>query len=313
MVGTRDFPGAEADLSGQKADINLQLKAGAEAQLKLLSDSHDLPASLRLRSPGDSTQVPQLTLIDSTKAPAETVKGAPHGIIDPQHSIDSSNLNKSGRDRAVETDKSGNLIENKKLDNYVDRVVRAVSGNEGNFNSLNPNDTGHGISIGILQWNQKVGRLPQLLKAWHDRDPEDFKAIFGAHGKNLLKERWVRQHDIAGDKPLMKEIRRALANNKFQDIQMDLARDFVRETIKTGYEHGFRSELGLALVSDMVNQIGAGGMERAFRRTKLPHSGEIRNETESAKKLARAFKRADGHQRYSALCDEFSSVKTADL
>ena len=54
------------------------------------------------------------------------------------------------------------------------RVLQAVSGQEGAYGTLNPNDVNRGVSWGIIQFNQGAGSLGQVLKRWKELDPAGF-------------------------------------------------------------------------------------------------------------------------------------------
>jgi hypothetical protein len=72
-----------------------------------------------------------------------------------------------------------------------------------------------------------------------------------------------------------------------------------------------KSELGLALVCDMVNQTGRGGTEAALKRAGMHKGAEIANEHHAVHKLAHATDRAGGQHRFAALSKNFSAEKTA--
>jgi hypothetical protein len=88
----------------------------------------------------------------------------------------------------------------------------------------------------------------------------------------LLDENFVRNHDMAGDPDLMKRMETALADKDFQAVQKALARDFVRDAAKLGYDYGLRTELGLALVADIANQKGFDGAEGVLKGAGLHRS-----------------------------------------
>ena len=227
------------------------------------------------------------------------------------HSIMPEGIDHSGKTMDIHSDKSGRLVDSLELHKFVDKVVHAVSGNEGHFTSINPNDAGYGISVGIRQWNQKVGELPHLLKAMHQHNPEKFEHIFGSYSPKMLDESWVRNYHMAGDKNLMNRIDTALHQKDFQHVQVNLAREFVKSSIKLAYQYGLKSELGLALVCDMVNQTGRGGTEAALKRSGLHKGAELANEHHALHTLAHSTDRAGGHQRFSALAKNFSAEKQA--
>ncbi len=197
---------------------------------------------------------------------------------------------------------------------FIDQVVHAVSGNEGNFVSLNRNDCGYGISIGIRQWNQKVGELPTLLKAWQSKNPREFNEIFGEkYSDKLCSESWVRNYNMSADPDLMTRMDKALHNKAMQATQVELARQFVKSSIKLAQEFGFKSELGIALVCDLVNQTGTGGARSALRRAGLRSGKDISNEQLACKQLSQASHRQSGHSRFVALQRKFSSSEEANL
>lgn len=197
---------------------------------------------------------------------------------------------------------------------FIDKVVHAISGNEGNFASVNRNDCGYGISIGIRQWNQKVGELPTLLRAWKSRNAHEFQEIFGSkYSEKLANESWVRNYNMAADHDLMARMDKALHNKSMQETQVELARQFVRSSVKLAQEHGFRSELGIALVCDLVNQKGSGGAKAALRRAGLQHGCEIRDERSACNQLSGVSQRQSGHARFVALQRHFSSAEAANI
>jgi hypothetical protein len=304
MVGDKAFQRADIDLSASNDSIDFQTRASSESRERLLVDSQTGRQSVQSKSSAEALQLPELTLaaVDRTGGAVEKTAAALDKIVP---AVGDRSLPAGISDSKDSADNKANA--------YMDRIVQIVSSNEGSFTTLTPNDAGHGISVGILQWNQRVGQLPGLLRAWHARDPQDFKAIFGPYSSKLLNEHWVRTHDMASDRPLMQDFRKALRNSKFQDIQMDLARDFVKDSMDVGYGHGFRSELGLALVCDMVNQMGKGGFERAFRKSHLGHVSIPDHEKEAISKLNKAVRRPNGHFRYTTLSAEFSPIETAAL
>jgi len=233
--------------------------------------------------------------------------GQSHKLVEPpataRHHLGSEDKDES------EFIESVSPTDRPQIKDFVDKLVWAISGNEGNYTTLNPNDAGHGISIGIRQWNQKSGELPTLLRSWHDKDPEKFNAIFGQYSSSLLNERFVRGTTFAHQPGLLDDIRKALADKEFQQVQLDLARQFVVHSVKLGYQAGFRSELALADIADVINQCGPGGFERAMRRG-MKNSGSEKN---SVLTMERVLHRPNGMQRLSALSKTFSPATAAQV
>lgn len=197
------------------------------------------------------------------------------------------------------------------LDNFVDKVVLAVSANEGDLTAINPDDAGSGISIGIRQWNQKAGELPDLLRGWHAKFPQRFAEIFQNYKDNLLNEQWVRSANMKDDTALMGYIAVALHDPQFQQEQVDLSRAFVLSTAPLAKKYGFSSELGLALIADLVNQKGRSGAETVLRRCNLEPAKTLLDEAESIELVSANSNRAGAARRLQQLKTRFSACRPA--
>jgi hypothetical protein len=237
-------------------------------------------------------------------------RGAINGHI-PQEVPPGANL---GHATKLENNLAPKLKDSLNLHQFVDRVVAAVSGNEGNFKAINGNDGGYGISVGIRQWNQKVGELPTLLKAWQDKDPAKFDQIFGQYAKDLQKEGWVRNTNFHTQPGLMDAMKTALGDKEFQDVQVQLAREFVVRGIQLGIKYGFKSELALAEVVDIANQKGMGGCESALRQLKREKQQGLQghDEAENVRRLETIADRPHGNKRLASLEAQFRASTMMD-
>ncbi len=191
-------------------------------------------------------------------------------------------------------------------DSLNDRVIRTVASNEGSLTTLTKNDAGHGISVGIRQWNQKRGELPDLLKSFHDKSPEKFDATFGRHAKRLLSENYVRHANLAGNKEIMSGMKKALADPEFQEVQVEKFRKFADKSAETAKKYGLKSEVGAALVADITNQMGEGGLRRVMRRAGIQPGGEVKDEAVALKAMERATRRPNSSARFDQLASNFS-------
>lgn len=199
------------------------------------------------------------------------------------------------------------------LRGFVDRVVLAISFNEGNLTAVNPNDAGYGISIGIRQWNQKAGELPNLLQSWKDNHSEKFAAIFGPYADKMVDETFVRSHNFADDADLMNRIKVALADVELQEDQIQLSRNFATSAAKFGIAYGFSSELGLALIADIVNQKGRGGAESVLRGCGFLPGGLIADERAATEKVSENSCRPGAAIRFKQLKQVFSAERKAPI
>jgi hypothetical protein len=172
------------------------------------------------------------------------------------------------------------------------------------FLAFNPNDHGAGISIGLLQWNQKKGRLPELLKDWHQKDPGKFDHIFGGYSTKLLNADWVRSADFPGTPALNNGIHSALADGEFQQVQLSLRNEHIVKSCEVAQSNGFTSLRGRAVVADLFNQIGERGTEHALHKVSpdKPESARI----EELKKVTGG--RVNGHDRVSSIEDKVRDI-----
>lgn len=163
---------------------------------------------------------------------------------------------------------------NMDMNSSVDRVVSLISRNEGKANTINWNDAGHGISVGLQQSNQKVGNLPELLKAMHKENPAKFDAIFGRNAAKMLNENFVRHAHFSRNNELGRAMQRAVNDPELQKPQLDLTREHVRRAAEMARQMGIKSTMGVALVADLTNQFGEGGAMKYLRQARGRHSEE---------------------------------------
>lgn len=172
------------------------------------------------------------------------------------------------------------------------------------FLAFNPNDHGAGISVGLLQFNQKKGSLPELLQDWHRKDPGKFDHIFGSYAANLLKPEWVRSADFVGTPTLNQGIKTALADGEYQQVQLGLRNAHIVKSCEVAQSNGFTSLRGRAVVADLFNQIGERGTEHALQ--KVPQSKPESARIEALKKITGG--RVNGHDRVSSIEDKVKDV-----
>ncbi len=188
--------------------------------------------------------------------------------------------------------------------NMVSRWVTENEGSKDKHRAFNPNDMGQGISVGLLQWNQKKGKLPDLLQAWHDKNPEKFQDMFGAYSTNLTRDSYVRSADFVGNKTLHDGMVKALADREFQGVQDSLRNKNMVRACELATDYGFKSLRGRAVVSDLVNQLGEGGARNAIKKIPLdkPESARI----EELKR--RTGGRINGQDRVSTLEENVKKI-----
>ncbi|RTL37653.1 MAG: hypothetical protein EKK48_23500 [Candidatus Melainabacteria bacterium] len=160
----------------------------------------------------------------------------------------------------------------------TDKIVGNLAKNAGSFDSINKNDSGHGLSVGMLQWNQRVGGLPELLQKMLENDPELFKKLFpdlfkqfvGPDGK--IDEEKLRNFDFSGGPEadaMLGELKKGLSDPKMKEVQLALARENVVSAEKIGLSVGIKSDSALATLCDALNQAGPKGVQAAMERAGL--------------------------------------------
>lgn len=174
----------------------------------------------------------------------------------------------------------------------VDKVVALIGQNEGKANSINWNDNGAGISVGIQQSNQRGGNLPELLQRMHEANPQKFNQIFGANASRMLNENFVRNAHFSPRNDLGRAMVKAVNEPEFQRAQVTLVREHVERAAEIARGLGIKSTMGVALVADLTNQFGEGGALKYLRQARGRHSEEAKISA-----IARASESGHSHRR----------------
>ncbi len=146
------------------------------------------------------------------------------------------------------------------VDRIIDYTARTEGG--GKYDAWNPNDAGHGVSFGLIQFNQDVGSLPSLFKGMHEKNPAKFNQTFGPHAQNLLNESYVRNANL-NDPDIKARMQASAKDPEFQQVQRDLARKgYYEPAARMAAEKGLTSERAHAMLFDSAVQNGVGGTQR---------------------------------------------------
>jgi len=149
-------------------------------------------------------------------------------------------------------------------DRIIDRTARFESGRR--YDAWNPDDAGHGVSFGLIQFNQRSGTLPTLVQRMSQANPQRFDEIFGPHAANMQSPSYVRSADL-NDPDLRARLERAGREPEFQQVQRDLARTgYYDPAARMAERHGLHSERALAMLFDSSVQNGTGGTDRFLRQ-----------------------------------------------
>lgn len=195
----------------------------------------------------------------------------------------------------------------------VNMVARWVTHNEAGpqaYTAFNPNDMGHGISVGLMQWNQKRGKLPDLLQAWHQKNPTKFNGMFGRYADDLLDTSFVKRADFTSG-TLRSGIDRALADPEFQRVQLSMRNNHIENSCEIARDYRFTSLRGRAIVADLVNQLGEGGTRRVLAQ--VPKPEKIPSESVRIERLKDITEgRVNGGDRVFAIEDRVKEIWRAE-
>lgn len=152
---------------------------------------------------------------------------------------------------------------------FIDRVKKLISRNEGGYSTIALNDNGYGISVGIAQWNQKKGELPKLFRAWYDASEAEkeegglpelykgwrkaaegevqekrttekaadgtynrFERIFGIHAQTLLDEQSVRDYPFTADTDEARDMMTRLRDALDDKLFRNVQDELVRNNVR---------------------------------------------------------------------------------
>lgn len=228
---------------------------------KLLEENPQLQANPDLIHPRQAVKIPARHASAASAAP----------VVDESEVAPSTRLGEGTRERHAASGIDPRTLsapgdrgaELGSVDKLIDKTARVEGG--GRYDAFNPNDNGHGISFGLIQFNQKAGSLPTLFTEMNQKDPAKFNQIFGADAQSLLDTNHVRSANL--NTPDMKaKLREAGAHPAFQQVQRDLAkRDYFDPAQRVAEQHGIKSERGMAMLFDASVQLGVGGMTQRLK------------------------------------------------
>jgi hypothetical protein len=155
------------------------------------------------------------------------------------------------------------IVHDPKLIPQIQHIMeRVVSKNEGKVTSVNWNDNGAGVAVGMFQWNQRRGELPDLMQRMAQEKPEAFKAAFGRYADKMTNESFVRSANISPNNELGAAMQKAMNDPELQKVQYEMAAEKVAKCATIGRQYGLTSEAGVAVLTDIVNQVGMGSVSR---------------------------------------------------
>lgn len=163
----------------------------------------------------------------------------------------------------------------------IDYTARVESG--GRYDAWNPNDMGQGVSYGLIQFNQRVGGLPDLFQTMRTMNPARFSAIFGDHAGNFADRNWVRGANLnvlpyasyAGGKLTGGVMLAASQEPDFQAAQRALAKSgYFDPAVAVALEVGWKSERAHAMLFDTAVQRGSGNMRKFAQQAATAFSNE---------------------------------------
>jgi hypothetical protein len=157
-------------------------------------------------------------------------------------------------------------------------VDKVVAKNEGHPNSINWNDNGYGISVGIFQWNQKAGELPGLFKAMWD-NPAAKQVMIDKFGPDVAQklgtdESFVRRANFSPNNDLGAHLQATLNDKAVQNVEVQMAAAKVVHLQQVANSKGIHSAAAIGLYVDLVNQLGEGGAAKYINQAAAAGGGE---------------------------------------
>jgi hypothetical protein len=164
----------------------------------------------------------------------------------------------------------------------VDRVAALVSSNEGKPTTIDWNDNGKGVSVGMFQANQKVGELPDLM---HELTlmPGGQEEITSALGPSFAQKMCndpeaIRHMHFSPKNALGKGLCKLVHSEIFQKLQVEILRRKVVRAAELAANYGITSSAGVAVTADLANQWGFSGARRFLHAadTMRSENGKVR-------------------------------------
>lgn len=207
-------------------------------------------------------------------------------------------------------------------DASLNRIASVISRHEGRPDSINWNDNGAGISIGSFQANQKKGEMPYLLQRMERANSPLFTKIMGDEIAHLVRNAPEKIRAVSftdpvsqGPNTLGKRLKEALRQSAFQQVQAEMLKEKINHAAFVANQYGIKSERGVALVADLINQLGEGQSHGKMSGARRYLMFALRQPTETAKLTAIAAHDMKGFGRAfrdkDILCDP--SLSGCDL
>lgn len=202
----------------------------------------------------------------------------------------------------------------------------------GKFGALNLNTDKAGLSYGLIQWAQRPGRLPEILKAFQAADSPRYVEVFGQGDAGLSQDLIAHVSRVNGGvnpktgvtinpafnliaDPWTNRFRASALDPVFQRAQVSTALSVFRKSYRIiqGYAPELTSERSVAFMLDVANQFGDAGTRNVYNAVKRTAMSEqdlleaIADET--VRRMPQQFKtgvrgRRDGFLHTTFLSDE---------
>lgn len=148
----------------------------------------------------------------------------------------------------------------------VDRVAALISSNEGTPQSIDWDDNGHGISVGLFQANQRLGELPDLLHelALAPGGQGELTAALGptVTSELLTTPEVARRWNFLPGNALGRGLKKLVSSRLFVKVQVVALRRKVVKAAELASDYGITSTAGVAVCADLANQWGQSGARR---------------------------------------------------
>lgn len=151
------------------------------------------------------------------------------------------------------------------FDDILAETIEYICSQEGNYDSVNPNDNG-ALSIGCIQWNGD--RALRLMRIIVNKNPSNAKKILGTKLYNEItneKTSWSKRTLNSSEKALFVKL---LKTQESKNAQNELRKSDLTGYLNHGIKLGISSAPALIYFADIENQSGAGRSESCMKFAK---------------------------------------------
>lgn len=278
-----------------------RVNAQEDSQQRLFDDAYDKkdPSGSRtynvksgdtMSSIGVACGVPYLTIIDLNPDVEPRRMSVGQELIMPPGaqcvadvSVDSSSASQETAVVQEQVEPTPPALNDTSPENFTDRLLTAIYGVEAPFNGMTRNQyyaangalSGDGLmQVGVCQWYQK-GEMHNLLSHWNAANQAKFSEYFGDYAAKMINPDgsanigYITTNNFWNLPGFPERMQNALNDPEFQAVQVQLFAAKVSDAAAFAGSYGIKSEFGVALLFQIINQRGYGGAQHDLNATNV--------------------------------------------